>query len=124
MGALIDKANQARLEGLIERAGDEGRMVLKGAPPGGALADGAFQDCSGLEVEMDVQEYQEGGRNDGAIRQVGRVKLQNIVLKRGMSAGCFGASSIIHFSYGQRAIVNRDETEHAVERPVLVLGGT
>jgi phage tail-like protein len=50
------------------------------APPG----DGAFQECSGLEVEMDVHEYQEGGRNDGVIRQVGRAKYANIVLKRGM----------------------------------------
>jgi phage tail-like protein len=33
---------------------------------------------------MDVQEYQEGGRNDGVIRRVGRAKYQNIVLKRGM----------------------------------------
>ncbi|HYH46224.1 MAG TPA: phage tail protein [Thermoanaerobaculia bacterium] len=51
---------------------------------GGALADGAFQECSGLEVELDVQEYLEGGRNDGVVRQVGRAKYQPLVLKRGM----------------------------------------
>jgi hypothetical protein len=28
----------------------------------GGAGDGAFQECSGLEVEMDVQDYQEGGR--------------------------------------------------------------
>lgn len=38
MGALIDKANQARLMRLVERAGDEGRMLLKGEP----LDGGAF----------------------------------------------------------------------------------
>lgn len=48
------------------------------------LGDGGFQECSGLEVEMDVQEYLEGGRNDGVIRRVGRAKYTNIVLKRGM----------------------------------------
>ena len=32
---------------------------------GQALADGAFQECSGLDVELDVQELVEGGRNDG-----------------------------------------------------------
>ena len=48
------------------------------------LGDGAFQECSGLEVEMDVQDYDEGGRNDGVIRQVGRAKYKTIVLKRGM----------------------------------------
>ncbi|WLE98061.1 MAG: phage tail protein [Candidatus Electrothrix communis] len=49
-----------------------------------SLGNGAFQECSGLEVEMDVQEYMEGGRNDGVIRRVGRAKYSNIVLKRGM----------------------------------------
>lgn len=51
------------------------------------LCDGGFQECSGLEVEMDVQELQEGGRNDGVIRRVGRGKYTNIVLKRGMFYG-------------------------------------
>jgi len=51
---------------------------------GDLLCAGGFQECSGLEVEMDVQEYLEGGRNDGVIRRVGRAKYNNIVLKRGM----------------------------------------
>ena len=55
-----------------------------GTPAGDLLCDGGFQECSGLEVEMDVQEYLEGGRNDGVIRRVGRGKYSNIVLKRGM----------------------------------------
>jgi len=46
--------------------------------------DGGFQECSGLELEQDVQEYLEGGRNDAIIRRIGRVKYPNIVLKRGM----------------------------------------
>jgi len=48
------------------------------------LGDGGFQECSGLEVEMDVQEYLEGGNNNGVIRQVGRAKYTDLVLKRGM----------------------------------------
>jgi len=48
------------------------------------LGDGAFQECTGLEVEMDVQELVEGGRNDGVIRRVGRGKYTNVALKRGM----------------------------------------
>jgi len=50
----------------------------------GVLGDGGFQECSGLDVEMDVQELIEGGRNDGVVRLVGRGKYSNIVLKRGM----------------------------------------
>lgn len=45
---------------------------------------GAFQECTGLEIEMDIQEYLEGGRNNGTVRRVGRAKFQPIVLKRGM----------------------------------------
>lgn len=42
MGPLIDHANQARILGLIEQAGDEGTLLLKGGVPGGALAAGSF----------------------------------------------------------------------------------
>lgn len=40
---------------------------------------------------MDVQEYLEGGRNDGVIKRVGRAKYSAIVLKRGMFYGAGGA---------------------------------
>lgn len=48
------------------------------------LGDGAFAECSGLQLEADVREHLEGGRNDGVVRRVGRVKLVPLVLKRGM----------------------------------------
>ncbi len=65
-------------------AGSDVQQDTNAIPSGKLLGDGAFQECTGLQVEMDVQEYQEGGRNDGVIRQVGRAKYTNIVLKRGM----------------------------------------
>lgn len=73
-------------------AGTTGGMAANlPAPPedagGDALGDGGFQECSGLEVSMDVQEYREGGRNDGIIQRVGRAKYTNLVLKRGMFYG-------------------------------------
>jgi phage tail-like protein len=52
------------------------------APDG--LGNGGFQECAGRDVELDVQEYQEGGRNDAVVRRVGRAKYSNLVLKRGM----------------------------------------
>lgn len=60
------------------------------------LGNGGFQECSGLEIEMDIQEYLEGGRNNGVIRRAGRAKYQPIVLKRGMffeSGGDGGADN-------------------------------
>jgi phage tail-like protein len=61
-----------------------GSQASSDSPTGAVLGDGAFQECSGLEVDMDVQEYLEGGRNDGVIKRVGRAKYTAIVLKRGM----------------------------------------
>jgi phage tail-like protein len=75
------------LKSAFVEAGHEGEVVVGGflnLTIGEALADGAFQECSGLEVQMDVQEYLEGGRNDGVIRRVGRAKYSDLVLKRGM----------------------------------------
>ncbi|MCO6455121.1 MAG: phage tail protein [Pirellulaceae bacterium] len=71
---------------------ESGRPGTSGTPPrvadsGQRLGDGGFQECSGLDVEMDVQEYLEGGRNDGVIKRVGRARFPNIVLKRGMFYG-------------------------------------
>lgn len=71
-------------------ASESGTQQRSDAPTGTALGDGAFQECSGLEIEMDVQNYQEGGRNDGVIQRAGRAKYQNLVLKRGMFYGASG----------------------------------
>ena len=54
------------------------------AGSGDTLGDGGFQECSGLEISMDVQEINEGGRNNGVIQRVGRAKYAPLVLKRGM----------------------------------------
>lgn len=78
--SLIRSANIVagvqRLQGVREQdaapAGDE------------ILGNGAFSDCTGLDIEMDIQEYLEGGRNNGVIRRAGRAKFQPLVLKRGM----------------------------------------
>jgi phage tail-like protein len=64
-------------------------FIASGQP----LGDGGFQECSGLDIETDVQEYLEGGRNDGVIRRVGRAKYTNIVLKRGMFFGDAGTAN-------------------------------
>jgi phage tail-like protein len=63
---------------------ESGSQTPSDSPTGAPLGDGGFQECNGLEVEMDIQEYLEGGRNDGVIRRAGRAKYSPIILKRGM----------------------------------------
>ncbi|MFF7282003.1 phage tail protein [Streptomyces griseorubiginosus] len=77
-----------RFEVVLTRSGSD-----DGTPE--RFTDGSFQECSGLELEADVKDYLEGGRNDGVVRRVGRVKLQPIVLKRGLFALDGGADSAL-----------------------------
>ena len=87
---------------------------------GGGSSDdwrGAFQECGGLEIEMDVQEYQEGGRNNGTIRRVGRAKYQPLVLKRGMFHGADDEAQVnVELWHWMQRIVNG-------ERPVARYDG-
>ena len=46
---------------------------------------GAFAECSGLSVEYEVLEYQEGGEDRYAHKFRGRLKYPNLVLKRGVT---------------------------------------
>lgn len=56
-----------------------------GSPSSGSPAvDGSFQDVSGIESEIDIEEVPEGGENRFVHRLPGRVKYPNLVLKRGL----------------------------------------
>jgi phage tail-like protein len=73
---VVELVQAFRFEVTLTRGG-------AGAPPT-PLGTGGFAECSGLQLEADIKEYLEGGRNDGVVRRVGRVKLVPLVLKRGM----------------------------------------
>lgn len=47
------------------------------------IASGFFQEVSGLGAQIDVQDVQEGGRNNTTRKIVGQGKFPNLVLKRG-----------------------------------------
>jgi len=48
------------------------------------LPPGGFSDCSGLQMETEVQEYAEGGLNGHTWKLPGRTKQGNVTLKRGI----------------------------------------
>lgn len=60
------------------------RVTLSSSSGQTPLTDGAFAECSGLDLEMDVGEYVEGGRNNGVLQRAGRAKVSRITLRRGM----------------------------------------
>jgi len=49
------------------------------------LIEGSFSEVSGLEVEMETEDYPEGGVNDYIHKLPRRTKYPNLVLKRGIT---------------------------------------
>ena len=52
----------------------------------GGVVQAVFSECSGLEAEVEVFEYEEGGLNDYVHKLPGRVKYSDLTLKRGMAS--------------------------------------
>jgi phage tail-like protein len=50
------------------------------------VSEAVFTEVSGLQVEIETMDYQEGGTNDHVYRLPGRAKLNNLTLKRGIGA--------------------------------------
>ena len=46
---------------------------------------GGFTECTGLQAEVEVTDYQEGGNNGYIHKLAGRTKFTNVVLKRGVT---------------------------------------
>ena len=46
---------------------------------------GGFTDCTGLQVEVEVTDFQEGGNNGFIHKLPGRAKYTNVVLKYGVT---------------------------------------
>lgn len=50
-----------------------------------SLTEATFSECSGLQAEIEIFEWEEGGQNEFRHRLPGRAKYPNLVLKRGMA---------------------------------------
>jgi phage tail-like protein len=51
------------------------------------LCEGAFAECDGLEMTIDVKTIREGGNNGTQVKLVGAAGYGQLTLKRGMAAG-------------------------------------
>ncbi len=56
-----------------------------GKNDGGKTIQAVFTEVSGLQVEMQVMEYEEGGTNTFVHKLPGRLKIGNITLKHGLT---------------------------------------
>jgi phage tail-like protein len=50
----------------------------------GNVSEAMFTECSGLQAEVQVEEYAQGGENDTVHKLAGRVRYSNITLRRGV----------------------------------------
>jgi phage tail-like protein len=48
---------------------------------------GGFSECTGIEMTMKIEEFNEGGRNGEVLKFPGRTSWTNITLKKGIAAG-------------------------------------
>lgn len=53
----------------------------------GSLQAAGFTECSGLQIEVKVFEYKEGGRNSHGLKFPEQGEVGNITLKRGITTG-------------------------------------
>jgi phage tail-like protein len=103
------------------------RGSVTGTPPNGEpFGDGAFAECTGLDLEMEVKDHAEGGRNDGVIRLVGRARYQPIVLRRGMFLPQGGALNRDLWDWlqgivsGRRPVARYDGLVEVLDRDTVV----
>ena len=57
---------------------------------------GGFAECSGLEMSMKVEEYNEGGNNGAVLKFPGRMSWGNLTFKKGVGS----SSALWDWSYG------------------------
>ena len=71
--------------------------------------EGSFQEVTGLNVKLDVEEIKEGGENRFAHRFPSRPKYETLVLKRGMLTGsaliAWARDAVEQFSFSTKTVV-------------------
>ena len=65
---------------------DSARLLATAVSDIRNVALGGFSECSGLEMSLKVEEYNEGGRNGTVLKFPTRVSWTNLTLKRGITA--------------------------------------
>jgi phage tail-like protein len=75
-----------------------------------SVTEATFSECSGLQAETEVVEWEEGGENTFRHRFLGRTKYPNLVLKRGVASAELWTwyDTIVHGSIKEGALKRRN----------------
>jgi phage tail-like protein len=85
--AFIDSSHTAVDPNHLLAATDDVPSTVNAIAAAGGSLIGGFQECSGLETALEVEDYKEGGLNDRVRKFATRVTWSNLVLKRGIGIG-------------------------------------
>ena len=73
-----------------------------------SLLTGTFSEVSGLNAEMETEEYREGGRNTGPHKLVKWGKYPNLVFKRGVTLNTDLWDWYYQVLYGQKDLLRKN----------------
>jgi len=72
---------------LIDTSSPLNQVVSVASALSSVVLGGGFTECTGLEMSLDVHDYEEGGQNGFVHRFATRVKWNNLTLKKGVGFG-------------------------------------
>jgi len=79
--------NHNFLVSLIDTSSSLGLLKSTGSSSVSDIALGGFMECSGLEMSLEVKDFEEGGNNGFVHRFPTRMKWSNIILRKGLGVG-------------------------------------
>ena len=71
---------------LIDTSSPLNQVVSVASALSSVVLGGGFTECTGLEMSLDVHDYEEGGQNGFVHRFATRVKWNNLTLKKGWAS--------------------------------------
>ena len=95
-----------------------------GVAAGQAALFGAFSEVTGLAAELEIEPYQEGGRNAGARKLMKWGKYHNLVLRRGVTFSTDIWDWYYQVLYGTRKPMRKDGIVVLNDRGGVIAGGT
>jgi phage tail-like protein len=111
---------------LMNATPSSGLGAVLGAVAGAASAalTGTFAEVSGLNAEMETEEYREGGRNTGPHKFIKWGKYPNLVFKRGVTPNTDIWDWYYQVLYGDQSVLRKNGLVVLTDRSTAGAGGS